>query len=232
MGPAGAWGFRSRAAAAGRRGVARARVPDRTSGAGFAKSPATLARRADEDISGICRGGPTKPASSRASETGGGCPIRDTRCGTGSLGRWRSGAHPYNPWRGSPTPPPTISIEISGRSEQARPAYIANRSWRAPEGSSEGHCQEPVRVTLAVAGVGLARRRRGARRKSMPKHRRRRATKYGPAIPTPPEGSGGAGPSASLPRFADATASVFAAAPRIWPRGARNATARVTRTGS
>jgi hypothetical protein len=66
----------------------------------------------------------------------------------------------------------------------------------------------------------------------MPEHRRRRATKYASAIPTRPEGSGGAGPSAALPRLADATASVFVAAPCIWPRGARNAATGVTRTGS
>jgi hypothetical protein len=66
----------------------------------------------------------------------------------------------------------------------------------------------------------------------MPEHRRRRATKYSAATPLRPSGCGGAGPSAALPRLADATASVFAATPRIWPLAAGNAARVITWTGS
>ena len=63
-------------------------------------------------------------------------------------------------------------------------------------------------------------------------HRRRRATRYAAAIPVRPSGSGGVGPSASLPRLDDALASDFVAAPRIRPHGVRNAARPNTRTGS
>jgi len=47
-----------------------------------------------------------------------------------------------------------------------------------------------------------------------------------------PSGSGGVGPSASLPRLDDAQASDVVAAPRIRPHGVRNATRPNTRAGS
>ena len=66
----------------------------------------------------------------------------------------------------------------------------------------------------------------------MQEHRRRRATPHTPATPRCPEGFGGAGPPASLPLLDGAHATDFVAAPRIRPRGARNAGHPNTRTGS
>ena len=63
-------------------------------------------------------------------------------------------------------------------------------------------------------------------------HRGRRATQHAPAIPRRPAGSGGVGPSATLPLLDDAPASDGVAAPRIRPHGVENAAHPNTRTGS
>jgi len=66
--------------------------------------------------------------------------------------------------------------------------FSTQRSGRCPQ------CRPPM---------GLASGSRGARRKSMPEHLRRRATKRSAATPIGPEGCGGMAPSSSLPLLGD-----------------------------
>ena len=60
-------------------GPARTSVPSRKFVAYFGEQSASLARRADDGISGIFRGGATPPGAPRAGEIGDELPTRDTR---------------------------------------------------------------------------------------------------------------------------------------------------------
>src|SRR5712671_201828 len=62
-------------------------------------------------------------------------------------------------------------------------------------------------------------------------HRRRRATRHTAAMTLCPPGSGGVGPSATLPLLADVPHRLVAA-PRIRPHGVPNAAVATPRTGS
>ena len=63
--------------------------------------------------------------------------------------------------------------------------------------------QRPGRVPQCRPPMGLVIRDQGARRKSMPEHRRRRATKRSATTPIGPKGCGGMSPSSSLPLLGD-----------------------------